>query len=88
MKTNANFVLRNIYDKAILMPIQHNEISDGPIYLNEVASVIWTLAGASFDKNDLLCHICEIYELQADSMEKIAVKNFIDNLIQMHLIYE
>ena len=86
MKTNTDLVLREIYGKAILMPIRTNMASNEPIYLNEVAVCIWKLAEKAENPKMLLRHVCEKYKLQEDSAEAMAVQNFILELIETRLL--
>lgn len=86
MKKNSNFVLREIYGKNILMPIRYNEISNEPIYFNEIAAVIWKLADECRDVNELETVICREYCLEEDSAEAMAIGSFVGQLIESKLV--
>ena len=88
MRKNTNFVLREIYEKVILMPICFNDASNEPIFLNQVAATIGKNAERCTNKETLSESICKIYSLAEKSSEENAVKYFIDQLITMKLIYE
>lgn len=80
-------ILREIYGKSILIPIRYNEASNDPIYLNDVAALIWKMAPVSEDLYELTKSICEIYELCADSVEAYSVEKFIMQLIENKIIF-
>lgn len=88
MKKNDNFILRDIYGKKLLMPIRRNGVGDAPIVLNEVAAEIWLRAGCSVNQDELLSKISKTYNLNKGSSEEQAVRIFIDQLLEMKLIYE
>ena len=88
MTRNPNFVLREVYKKAILLPICRNEVGNEPIHLNDVAVTAWKLTDDYETKNDLLVAITSLYGLEFESAEQTAVKQFIEQLIEMKLISE
>lgn len=88
MQVHSDFVLRKVYGKSLLMPVRYNNVSNDPIFLNSVASLIWELAAMGNSKGQIVDEIRKIYQLASDSMEVIAVKNFIQELIDMKLIIE
>ena len=87
MKVNDDFVLRNIYGKHILFPIQKNDISSDPILLNDVAANVWTLINEKNSRCEVLTKISAIYSLKEGSEEIISVDNFLSTMIKMNLIY-
>lgn len=86
MKVNENFVLREIYGTAILMPIRKNDVSDSPLYLNEVATVIWKQAVLHIDLNELLISLRKIYQIERDTEEDKMLIEFILQLFDMKLL--
>lgn len=86
MRKNSDLILREIYGKNILMPIRYNEASNDPIYLNEVAALIWKLSDGAKDPHDLLSSVCHEYNLEKDSAEAAAVEGFINQLMENQLI--
>lgn len=86
MKINENFVLREIYGTAILMPIIRNDVSDSPLYLNEVAAVIWKQAVLHTDRNELLEKLREIYQIEKNSEEDKTLFEFVLQLFDMKLL--
>ena len=88
MKRNKDFILREIYGKAILMPIRKNNASNNPIYLNDMAVAIWKMAENTNNVAELIVKICKLYNLQSGSVEETAVKNYILQLIDYKLLFE
>ena len=88
MYVHPDFVLRKIYGKALLMPVRYNEACNDPVFLNNAAAVIWELASTGSEKQDIILKIDEMYGLQSNSEEEIAVRDFLHELIKMNLIFE
>ena len=88
MKVNSSFVLRNIYEKHILMPICSNNASNDPILLNNIAANIWEMASFYQDRAELLARIAQEYGLTQDSVELTAVDNFISQMVDIGLLSE
>ena len=88
MYRNSSFVLRDIYGKHILMPVKTNKACEDPILLNDVARDIWESASNELCINDFSARICEMYSLQANSPEAMAITGFISQLVEMGLITE
>ena len=86
MRRNPDFVLREIYGKNILMPIRYNEASNDPIYFIEVASSIWKLSENAESLKDILRSVSQIYQLQEGAEEIVAIKDFLNQLIENKLI--
>lgn len=88
MKVNSSFVLRNIYEKHILMPICANNASNDPILLNNIAANIWEMASFHQDRAELLARIAQEYGLTQDSVELTVVDNFISQMVDIGLLSE
>lgn len=86
MRQNPNFILREIYNKSLLIPIKYNDAGNDPIYLNEVAAVIWKLSSEAEDRENLLSLACQTYQLEESSAESASINSFINQLIESHLI--
>lgn len=86
MKVKDAFVLRNIYGKHILMPVRANEASNDPILLNDVAVSIWNEAEKELEKEQILKNIAQLYQLDSESPELLAVKQFVEQMEQMGLL--
>ena len=88
MEVNEHFVLREIYDTAILMPIRINDASNDPIFLNPVGAIIWKSIREEKSKEDLVHDVAKSFGLEQESAEATAVESFVKQLIEMHLIFE
>ena len=88
MKINDKFVLRNIYGKAILMPIKRNKITDDPIFFNPVGERILLECGYAKSPDSLLKRIVELYGIEDDIDSVNSVKSFIEDLISTEIITE
>ena len=88
MKRNNNFVLRNIYGKKVLVPTKANEVGDDPILMNDVGAHIWCEAENADTVDGLVKNLLIQYGLQEDSIEQQAIKEFVQNLLDMKLIYD
>lgn len=87
MRVNPDLILREIYGKSILMPIRYNEASNDPIYLNDVAALIWKTASTAEDLYELKKFICDVYGVHANSAEAYSVEKFIIQLMENKLIF-
>lgn len=87
MKVNPKFVLRNIYGKNILMPVRKNNASDEPILLNDIAAEIWKEAEKSDSIDEIVGVITKEYNIQKNSQEEKAVKQFVNSLIEQNLLF-
>lgn len=88
MKVNPDFVFRNIYGKYILMPVRKNDASDDPVLLNSVAADVWQYAEQEKTFDEIVGAVSQKYDLQKDSMEQAAVKQFINLLVTQKLLLE
>ena len=87
MKKNNSFVLRNIFDKKVLVPIKANEVGDEPILLNDVGADIWIESDNADNISKLVGVISKKYNLHDGSIEQQAVLDFINNLIELKLVF-
>lgn len=88
MRTNPAFILRNIYDQYILMPICTNNASNDPILLNEVAASIWKAASDGLESKIILENLSKSYGLEPLSPEAIAIEQFMIQMINMGLLFK
>lgn len=88
MKTNPDFVFRNIYGKMILMPVRRNEASNDPVFFNRIAGDIWKLAEKNMPFEKIIAIIDEQYNLQPGSIEEDSVKCFIAEMVARKLLLE
>lgn len=87
MKKNDNFVLRDIYGKKVLVPVKANEVGDDPILMNDVGADIWCESENAENVLELVNNILKKYDLPSDSVEKQAIEDFVQNLLDIKLIY-
>ena len=65
MKAKEGFVLRNIVDEFILMPVGDNIAEfKGTILLNEVSALIWEKLQNPVSKEDLLQAVLDEFEVE------------------------
>ena len=88
IKTNTDFILREIFGKHILFPVRSNSISADPILLNDVAAYIWKLTNNGKSRHEVLKEVALHYSLKDASSEIIYVKKFLNNMINMKLLDE
>ena len=87
MIVNDNFVIRNIFDTIILVPVKRNSLSNDPIYINNVIYQILENATTVKSKEELCTVIINLFNLT--KMENIdEVLECIEDLIKMELIIE
>jgi hypothetical protein len=87
MKRNDKFVLRNIYGKKVLVPVKANEVGDDPILMNDVGAEIWCESDNAENPFELVNNILKKYNLSSDSVERQAIEDFVENLLDIKLIY-
>ena len=88
MTTNPAFILRNIFDKKILVPIKKNTIGDTPILLNNTAAEIWNKSNECANESELVNAISELFGLQSGSEDWLAVIEFITEMTRIGLIIQ
>ena len=78
MKAKDGFVLRNVVDEYILMPVDDTILQfDGAVLLNEVSAFIWNKMQTPVSKADLLKSILNEFEVE----EKVAAKD-LDSILE------
>ena len=87
MNINKAFVLRNIYNKYLLMPVHSNEAGNDLIYLNEIGAKIWELASIGLSEEEVIIQLMEEYDISEDSIEKQSINAFIEELCERKLLY-
>ena len=84
MKINPALCLRKISDKYILFAVKRNSITNSLIEINYSTAQILDLVKKKKNKNAIINEISEQYKLN----DKSVIKNSIDELIKMGIIYE
>lgn len=87
MKINPKFILRNIHDTYMLIPIRKNELTKNPIALNYSAAVILEACSKCNSKEDLLLYACNTLHLPHDS-NRNSMLNYIHFLLDKNIICE
>lgn len=78
MKAKDGFVLRNVVDEYILMPVDDTILQfDGAVLLNEVSAFVWNQIQTPVSKADLLKSILDEFEVE----EEVAAHD-LDNLLE------
>lgn len=80
MKLNDSFVIREIYGKALLIPVKANDISKVPIYANKHAKEIISSLLKFNNLDEVLNDLSKKYDLSNKN-----VYNDIENFIQLLL---
>ncbi len=86
MKTNKNFILRNIAGEAILIPTGKAATEfNGMINLSEVAAFIWEHLDACADLSELADQI--VAEFEVDKATALTdAQQFIDSLVKNKMV--
>lgn len=67
MKAKDGFVLRNVLNEYILMPVDDTILEfDGAVLLNEVSAFVWNHIQAPISKEDLLKAILDEFEVEEE----------------------
>lgn len=78
MKAKDGFVLRNVIDEYILMPVDDTILQfDGAVLLNEVSAFVWNQLQNPVSKENLLKSIIDEFEVE----EEVAAQD-LDNLLE------
>ena len=88
MKTNKNFILRNIAGDNILVATGEAAQSfNGMITMNEVASFIWSNIDECNTVDKLISSILDEFEIDEEIARK-DVESFTNELIEMGIVVE
>ena len=88
MKTNKNFILRNIAGDNILVATGEAAQSfNGMITMNEVASFIWSNIDECNTVDKLISSILDEFEIDEETARK-DVGSFTNELIEMGIVVE
>ena len=79
MKVKEGFVLRNIADEYILMPVGDNIRNfNGTLLMNEVSAFIWEKLQTPMSGSDLLTAILEEFDVDEETAA-VRLRHFVDN---------
>ncbi|WP_195269382.1 PqqD family protein [Eubacterium sp. 1001713B170207_170306_E7] len=80
MKIKDGFILRNIADEHIVIPVGENAFDlNGIINLNEVAAFLWENMQTAISEEDLVKKILENYDV-SEKNAKVDVEEFIKKI--------
>ena len=82
MKINDCFVLREVYDTYLLVPVYRNEISNNIVSFNRTGALILKEAQAAFDKQELL----RIVNNRVNQENSDVIKSQLNEFIEQHII--
>lgn len=86
MKTNKNFIFRNIAGECVLIPTGVAAQSfNGLINLTDVAAFIWENIDSSENQEELVKRVLEAYEIDEDTAKK-DVAGFISALCERGMV--
>ena len=82
MKLNKNYVLRNVADSWIVLPLGEETVRfDGMIRLNETAAFLWKELEEEKEIPDLAKRLTEEYDVSYEQAEN-SVRNFVEKMKQ------
>ena len=86
MKAKQGFILRNVVEEHILMPIDENiGIYKGAVLLNSTSAFVWEKLQQDISRDDLLSAILEEFDIDEATAEK-DLDQLLEKLDQMNLI--
>lgn len=86
MKLKQKFILREIANEAILIPIMNkDDLFNGVISLNETGVFIWKQLENEKSKEEIVSALLEEYEVSIEQARK-NVDDFFANLEKLHLL--
>ena len=71
MKAKSGFVLRNVVDEQILMPVGDNIMKfNGTVLMNDVSAFIWEKLQAPASKEELLQAVVNEFEIDEETASR------------------
>ena len=86
MRLNENFVLREIYDVYLLIPIKKNSISNDVVSLNKTSALIFKECSKFEDVHELVENLIRIFNVENDSSIEKELTLYIQEMINQGLI--
>lgn len=88
MKVKGQFVLRNIEEEAVLVPIGETAMSfNGIITMTETGAFIWDLVEQNKSRDEILKSLIETYDVD-NQQAKADLDEFLDGLINDGFVIE
>lgn len=86
LKASNGYVLRNIVDEYILLPVGEKQKElQGAIRINEISAFVWNAIQEGNDFEAVLERILSEYEIDRNTAEK-DLKQLIGQLVDLHLV--
>ena len=86
MKIKQNFVLRNIANEFVLIPIMDDSKSfNGIITVNETGAYIWEKLNLGLEFDEIVHNLLNEYDVDA-TKAKENTKEFIDELVKLGIV--
>lgn len=86
VKAKANFVLRQIADEYLIIPLaDERDRVHGIIKLNESGARLWECLAAEKSSDDLVCVLCDKYGIEQETAQR-DVEEFINQLSEIGCI--
>ena len=88
MKLNGEFVVRQVVDTIVAVPVGETALRlNGMILLNEVSKTIWEQLERGAELSQLLCAVTDVFEVSAEEAQA-DILEFCDKLRKMQLLEE
>lgn len=85
-KASSKFVLRNIADEYLLVPIETDDnICNSIVTVNETIAFLWDRLITGADEESLVAALTEEYEVSADTAKE-GVLSFLKSFMELGLI--
>ena len=86
MKTNRDYILRNIVGENVLVPTgEASQKINGMIHLTETAVDIWKMIDTAPDLEAIVKYICSEYEVDEETARQ-DVYGFVGAMLQMGMV--
>lgn len=86
-KINEDFILRNVLDEYVIVPIKCPDNNTDFYTLNESGAIIMNAIAAGADKKGIIDAVCEKYDVEFDEAQA-DVEEFTAQFVQKGIISE
>ena len=87
MKIKEGYLLRNVADSTVVVPLNDTMTFHGMIKLNDTGRFLWEKLQEEQSREDLLSALCATYEIDAETAGR-DLDGFIDHLREMGVMTE
>ena len=88
MRVNSAYVVRDVFEKTILIPYKKTEIGNHPIYLNDTGRVVIQMLEGATSESELCLRVAQAYNLQPESDEYGKIEDFVASLVRMNVVVQ